>query len=113
MSTTHLDINNEQQFNDEIVMKLVDNGDWEYTRVGFGEDSDGLYMVDLNDSGEILREKIRLDDRFSFYDVLEEGVAHGVFDKTGDAETCDERWTYNMDNDGDGSWEKFLKVVAA
>jgi len=106
-----LDVTNEEQFESEILVMLADNGDHEYTRLGFGEDEKGLYMVDLEDSGEVLREKLRLDDSFSLLGVLEEGVGQGVFTKKG--EEGDETYSYNVETDGQQNWDKFLKVVLA
>ena len=79
-TANQLDLYNEEQYK-EIFMTLVDNGDWEYTRLGFGEDHVGLYMVDLDDSGEPFRDKIYINEKFSVSDVLAEGVDCGVFEK--------------------------------
>jgi hypothetical protein len=54
---TFLDITNKDQC-EEVFMTLTDDGDWEYVRAGFGEDHLGLYFVDLDDSGEVFRNKL-------------------------------------------------------
>ena len=96
-TTNHLDLFNEEQFN-EVFLTLEDNGDWEYTRLGFGEDHVGLYMVDLDDSGEQFRDKFYINEKFSVGDVLAEGVACGVFEKYEDG---DLRGTHGVRVDGD------------
>ncbi len=77
----YLDVSNEEQFENEILVTLDDNSDWEYTRLGFGEDHNGLYMVDLDDSGENLREKIYVNPGHSLMDIMYEGVARDIFEE--------------------------------
>ena len=103
----YLDVSNEEQFENEIFQMFDDNGDWEYTRIGMGEDHIGLYLVDLEDSGENLREKIYVNDRFSAHDVIMEGLAMNVFEKY---DKDDIR--YNINGETETSWEKFLKRVS-
>lgn len=79
-TVNQLDLYNEEQYK-EVFMTLDDNGDWEYTRLGFGEDHVGLYMVDLDDTGEQFRDKVYINDKLSVSDVLAEGVECGVFEK--------------------------------
>lgn len=112
-NTTYLDLTNEEQYTNEVFLTLSDNGDWEYTRVGFGEDHLGLYLVDLDDSGEGLRDKLHVDPRFTVQDVLAEGVALNIFEKY---EEGDSRGTHGVRVDTDGwvlDWDKFLDRVLA
>lgn len=81
----------ENEFN-LIEKVLMDNGDWEYDRLGFGIDSEKkLFLVDLDDSGEEWRVVNYVKEGLSMEDILEEGVRCGVFEKIG--------WGYDEDDD--------------
>ena len=41
--------------NRKLVISMMDDGDWEYDRLGIGKDEKGLFIVDLDDSGEEFR----------------------------------------------------------
>ncbi len=101
-----LDTHNDEQWEKEIFQTFDDNGDWEYTRLGMGEDHIGLYLVDLDDSGERYREKLYVKDTFSSHDVIMEGLAMNVFEKY---EKDDIR--YNIEDCTNTNWEKFLERV--
>jgi hypothetical protein len=105
-----LDIYNEKQCN-EIFIHMADNGDWEYTRLGFGEDHVGMYLVDLDDSGEQFRDKLYINEKFSVQDVLAEGVDCGVFEKY---EEGDLRGTHGVRVDAAAeSWATLMGRVQA
>lgn len=104
MTNDVLDLTNELQYELEITLTLDDNGDWEYTRCGFGEDDNGLYLVDLNDTGENLREKTRINSSLSLMDVLYEGVDRNIF-----VEDEDGTFWVNADNDDWNAWDEFVK----
>jgi hypothetical protein len=101
-----LDLGNHAQFKREVFQTFDDNGDWEYTRMGLGEDHIGLYLVDLEDTGALLREKLYVNDRFSAHDVILEGLALNVFEKY---EKDDIR--YNINECTNTNWETFLERV--
>ncbi len=101
-----LDTHNDEQYEKEIFQTFDDNGDWEYTRLGMGEDHIGLYLVDLDDTGERFREKLYVNDRFSAHDVILEGLALNVFEKY---EKDDIR--YNINDETNVNWETFLERV--
>jgi len=101
-----LDTHNDEQYEQEIFQTFDDNGDWEYTRLGLGEDHVGLYLVDLDDSGERFREKLYVKDTFSSHDVIMEGLAMNVFEKY---EKDDIR--YNINDTTHTNWETFLARV--
>lgn len=83
MTTTYiLDIESEEYIS-EILMRFEDNGDWGYLRWGMGKDKKGLYMVDLDDSGERGRLKFRIRKELSAEDVIRKGVGLGIFDIDG------------------------------
>ena len=65
----------------KLELSLMDNGDWEYDRVGFGKDDKGLFMVDVDDSGESWRLINRIKKGLSIEDVCEVGVKFGVYEK--------------------------------
>lgn len=107
----YLDLHNDDQWKKEIFLTLDDNGDWEYTRLGFGEDHHGLYLVDLDDTGESLRDKLHIDPRFTVDDVLAEGVALGLFEKY---EEGDSRGTHGVRIDNlNGAWDGLLAHILA
>ena len=100
-----LDLDNTKQYHEEIFRTFQDNGDWEYVRLGLGEDHIGLYLVDLDDTGERFREKLYVNDTFSAQDVINEGLALEVFIA----------WDHNdvrYNLDGEGNWAKFLERVS-
>lgn len=107
----YLDLHNDDQYKKEIFLTLDDNGDWEYTRLGFGEDHIGLYMVDLDDTGEALRAKYHVRPEFSVADVLAEGVALGIFEKY---EAGDPRGTHGVDISNEHErWNDLMARVLA
>lgn len=108
MNTSNmLDLTNEEQYEREIFQTFADNGDWEYARLGLGEDHVGLYLVDLEDSGEFLAKKHYVKDTFSAHDVIMEGLALNVFEKY---EKDDIR--YNINSCTHTNWETFLARVS-
>ena len=110
MITNYLNLEDENQTENEIIFSLQDDGDWGYDRIGCGEDDKGLYLFDMNDTGELLREKLYVKDGLCWTDVLEEGVAFGVFTK--DGEEGDEIFYYSWEKDGDKeAWDDFCKIV--
>lgn len=100
-----LDLENEVQYEREVFQIFMDNGDHEYLRLGMGEDHIGLYLVDLDDSGERFREKLYIKDTFSAHDVIMEGVALNVFEQY-------ERDAIRYNMNGEANWEKFLARVS-
>lgn len=102
-----LDTQNNEQWQNEIFQTFTDNGDWEYTRLGMGEDHIGLYLVDLDDTGERFRGKLYINDSFSAHDVIMEGLALNVFEKYDEDEI-----RYNINDETATSWDTFLKRVA-
>jgi hypothetical protein len=110
MVKNYLNLEDENQTENEIIFSLQDDGDWGYDRIGCGEDDKGLYLFDMNDTGELLREKLYVKDGLGWTDVLEEGVAFGVFSK--DGEEGDEIFYYSWEKDGDKeAWDDFCKIV--
>ena len=81
-TTSILDIESEEYWS-EVFMRIEDNGDWGYLRWGMGKDQKGLYLVDLDDTGELRREKIRIRKELSAEEVIKKGAELGIFDIDG------------------------------
>ena len=106
-STHYLNLEDEVQYQTEVDFVLQDDSDWGYDRIGCGEDDRGIYLFDMNDTGELLREKLYVKDGLGWTDVMEEGVAFGVFSKDDD-----EIFYYCWENDGNTeAWDDFCKIV--
>ena len=104
MTETHyLNLNDEDQIA-ELEVILTDDGHWGYDRVAFGEDDQGIYMVDMNDDGETNKLKIYLKESFTILSALYEGVAHGVFVEE------DDEFLVSF-NCGPQEWTEWMNVV--
>jgi hypothetical protein len=117
MNTTNTTKQTEQKmFNlendfDLLKVNMMDNGDWEYTRLGIGEDVDGkVFLVDTDDHG--LEEVVMnfCKEGLTINDVLKIGVACKVFEKLEDGYDEDDTHRWNIDcKEVDTS--KFYKIV--
>jgi hypothetical protein len=117
MNTTNTTKQTEQKmFNlendfDLIKVNMMDNGDWEYTRLGIGEDVDGkVFLVDTDDHGE---EEVVMNfckEGLTIKDVLKIGVACNVFEKIDWGYDEDDQHRVNVDCEQD-DWSRFYKVV--
>jgi len=92
----------------KLELSLMDNGDWEYDRVGFGKDEKGLFMVDVDDSGESWRLINRIKKELSIEDVCEVGVKFGVYEKIDNGYGKNDK--YRVCEDG-GDEKMFNKLV--
>ena len=96
---------------DLIKVNMMDNGDWEYTRLGIGEDVDGkVFLVDTDDHGE---EEVVMNfckEGLTIKDVLKIGVACNVFEKINWGYDKNDQHRVNVDCEGD-DWNKFYKLV--
>lgn len=92
----------------KLELSLMDNGDWEYDRVGFGKDEKGLFMVDVDDSGESWRLINRIKKGLSIEDVCEVGVKFGVYEKIDNGYGKNDK--YRVCEDG-GDEKMFNKLV--
>jgi hypothetical protein len=107
VKVAYLNVLDEDQYENEIVVSFMDNGDWEYVRFGFGKDNNGLYFVDLEDSGEDLREKVYVKKNLTLEKIVEFGLENGVFDK------FDENDIRCEDDCEKEDWENFMKFIEA
>ena len=94
----------------ELVKSLMDNGDWEYDRLGIGEDEKGLFIVDVDDCGEEWRSVNRVKKGLSVEDILKIGVESGVLVKIDDGYDEDDEYRFSMDSNDD-KMEKFGEKV--
>lgn len=92
-----------------VEVAMMDDSDWEYLRVGIGEMGGKVFVVDLDDSGEMLREMKFVKEGLSVDDVLKIGCEVGVF--------VEIDWGYDEDDkfrvswEGEGDWDEFNKRV--
>jgi hypothetical protein len=62
-----------------LIYQLEDNGDWEYTREGIGIYEGRVFVVDLDDSGEEVRELRFVKEGMQVDEVLWLGKKAGVY----------------------------------
>jgi hypothetical protein len=89
---------------DLLKVNMMDNGDWEYTRLGIGEDVDGkVFLVDTDDHGyeEVVMNFCK--EGLTIKDVLKIGVACKVFEKID--------WGYDEDDQHFFNAHKFAYKV--
>jgi len=89
---------NMEDDHDLIKVNMVDNGEWEYDRLGIGEDVDGkVFLVDTDDPDE---EEVVMNfckKGLTIKDVLRIGVALKVFVKKQDGYDENDQHRWNMD----------------
>ena len=96
---------------EKVKMSLMDNGDWEYDRVGIGMNKKKVFIVDLDDCNESWREVEYCDNVKSIEELLKIGVECKVFENIKDG--YDESDEYRCNMDGEEDWDKFRKVVGS
>ena len=94
----------------KVEMSLMDNGDWEYDRVGIGMNKGKVFIVDLDDCNEKWREVEYCDNVKSVGRLLKIGVECKVFEKID--------WGYDNDMyrcniNGEEDWVKFRELVGS
>ena len=75
-----LSMNSKSDMN-KVKVKLMDNGDWEYDRMGIGMNKGKVFIVDLDDSGEDWREMLYCDKVKNVGEVIKIGIECGVIEK--------------------------------
>ncbi len=106
----YLSVESEEDY-EMVKVELMDDGDWEYVRVGIGEMSGKVFVVDLDDSGEMLREMRFVKEGLSVDDVLKIGCEVGVFVEIDWGYDEDDKFRVKMNDDGEGDWDEFFKRV--
>lgn len=97
----------EEEDMEMVEVGLMDDGDWEYVRVGVGVMNGRVFVVDLDDSGEEFREMNFVKEVLSVEDVLRVGCEVGVLVEI---DGYDERDKVRVKMESDeGDWERFLR----
>ena len=63
---------------DMIDIEMMDNGYWEYVRLGIGVNDGKVFMVDLDDIGEDYRRLEYCDKVGSVEELIDKGIKKGV-----------------------------------
>jgi hypothetical protein len=63
----------------ELVMRMADNGEWEYDRLGIGIDNQGTFLVCIDDTGEEIRKKWYV--KVNYVELLNWGRDKGLFEE--------------------------------
>ena len=93
-----------------IKLNLMDNGDWEYVRMGIGKTGRSYFLVDLDDSGEDKRVINFCKEGLTTCNILIEGVKCNVLEKI--EHGYDEHDTHRVNEDATTEeWNNFYKKV--
>jgi hypothetical protein len=95
----------------KIVIDMMDNGDWEYDRIGVGVNRGKVFFVDLDDSGEDWREVEYCNKVKSIGRLLKIGVECKVFEKIDWG--YDKNDIYRVNINGEGNWSEFRGLVGS
>ena len=93
----------------KIVIEMMDNGDWEYDRIGVGVNKGKVFFVDLDDSGEDWREVEYCNKVKSIGRLLKIGVECKVFEKIDWGYGENDKFRVNIN--GEGNWSEFRELV--
>ena len=105
----YLNLDSEHDVN-LIKVKLMDNGDWEYDRMGIGKTGRSYFLVDLDDSGEDKRVINFCKEGLTTCNILIEGVKCNVLEKI--EHGYDEHDTHRVNEDATTEeWNEFYKKV--
>jgi hypothetical protein len=105
-----LNINSEKDM-EKVEISMMDNGDWEYDRIGVGMNKGKVFFVDLDDSGEDWREVEYCDKVKSVGRLLKIGVECKVFEKIDWGYDENDKFRVNMN--GGNNWDKFRELVGS
>ena len=93
----------------EVVM--MDNGDWEYDRVGIGVEDGKCVVVDIeegcDEDGNYLGWKVNFN---SVEEVIDSGLKNGWCVENNNGYDKRDRYRYSMDEDDLNKFENWLKV---
>ena len=95
----------------KIVIEMMDNGDWEYDRIGVGMNKEKVFFVDLDDSGEDWREVEYCSKVNSIGRLLKIGVGCRVFEKIDWGYSENDKFRVNIN--GEVNWGKFRELVGS
>ena len=108
-TSSNVDLSNQSQCAHEIKVRIADNGEWEYLRIGLGKDSKGVFLVDLDDDGQNLKPKTYVKEGLDIDDLVRLGLKHEVFEDWSFNGRKDIR--YRMDDDLQGEWDDYLHEI--
>ena len=98
---------------EKVEISMMDNGDWEYDRIGVGMNKGKVFFVDLDDCGEDWREVEYCDKVESVGRLLKIGVECKVFEKIDWGYDENDMYRVNMNGDEEGNWDKFRELVGS
>jgi len=96
---------NSESDRSKIEMDLMDNGDWEYNRIGIGMNKGKVFMIGTDDINESWREVEYCKNVKSIEELLKIGVECKVFEKIEDGYDEDDEYRVNVN--GEEDYEKF------
>ena len=105
-----LNINSEKDM-EKVEISMMDNGDWEYNRIGVGMNKGKVFFVDLDDCNEDWREVEYCDKVKSVGRLLKIGVECKVFEKIDWG--YDENDMFRVNINGEDNWDKFRELVGS
>jgi hypothetical protein len=94
-----------------IKMSLMDNGDWEYDRLGIGKTDTGWFLVDVDDTGESKRIMNMCKKGLSLSKILKIGVVCKVFEKIDWGYDEDDTHRWNIDCDEVNMFKFYKRVL--
>lgn len=98
---------------EKVEISMMDNGDWEYDRIGVGMNKGKVFFVDLDDCGEDWREVEYCDKVESVGRLLKIGVECKVFEKIDWGYDENDMYRVNMNGDEEENWDKFRELVGS
>jgi hypothetical protein len=98
---------------EKVEISMMDNGDWEYNRIGVGMNKGKVFFVDLDDCGEDWREVEYCDKVESVGRLLKIGVECKVFEKIDWGYDENDMYRVNMNGDEEENWDKFRELVGS
>ena len=105
-----LSINNEKDM-EKVEIRMMDNGDWEYDRIGVGMNKGKVFFIDLDDCGEDWREVEYCNNVKSVGRLLKIGVECKVFEKIDWGYGENDKFRVNIN--GEGDWSEFRGLVGS
>lgn len=101
------DLLNANQYK-ELYVTLLDNGGDEYPRMGIGKDSTGVFVVDMDDTGDPIRVKTYVKPSLNVMDVVDIGIKAEVFQAWASDDI-----RFRVDEDLQSEWDEFCNEVFA
>ena len=90
----------------ELLVVLNDNGGTDFPRLGIGEDTEGVYIVDLLVDTSNIKLKQYVVPGMRVMDVVKAGLKSNVFE-----EWASDDIRFRVDDDLQGEWDEFYSKV--